>query len=698
VFTASVRSGFLTAVALLAALLLVPAAASAASAPPDTTIAKDGPDGRYLMNGSWSFRRSRSGPWSKVTVPNAWNANDLSNASMGGSTVWYRKDFSLPSGSASDWKIRFESVRLRSRVWLNGKFIGSHEGAYLPWELHLKGLRRGTNRLVVEVENRQKITDLPPGKLTIVGAPSGGWWNWGGILGDVYLRKVDGIDIEDAQVLPRLPCRTCAARIDYRVTVRNYRRRAANVRLTTKYGDVSARIGAGKVAGRGASKRFSGSLRIAKPELWSPADPHLYDVSIAASGGGSASWSLHSGIRAITVEGGRLMLNYRPTNFRGGFLHEDDPVTAGAMYPERMDLFVSLAKQLGATVLRTHYPLTPYLHEQADRQGLMIWNEVPVFQMYTSALGSGAVRRKAVNMVKRNVISNGNHPSVLTWSIGNELAAEPTRIERNYFNRAARNVRELDPTRPVAYAIQGYPLVGCLDKDYKAIQLLGVNAYFGWYPGPDGSIADRTKLSAYLDQVRKCYPDKAIAVTEFGAEANRSGPEEDRGTYEFQADLNDYELGIFAQKPWLSGAIGMLIEFRVRPGWSGGNPFPSADPIHQKAVFDFSGNPKPAAQRPWPWPAPHSPPRRARTPPTCPPRPSTGRAPTSSASPTSTCRATAPAGSATSSATGSTSTSSPRGSTRACRSRPSASTSASSAARSRPTSRSRTITAPWPSG
>jgi beta-glucuronidase len=226
----------------------------------------------------------------------------------------------------------------------------------------------------------------------------------------------------------------------------------------------------------------------------------------------------------------------------------------------------------------------------------MIWSEVPVFQMYTTALAERKTRRKALSTVRENVLANGNHPSVFAWSLGNELAAEPTRVERRYFKRGARITRSLDTTRPVAYAIQGYPLVGCLKKAYKPIQLLGVNAYFGWYPGPFGSIADRTKLGAYLNQVRRCYPRKAIAVTEFGAEANRSGPEEDRGTYEFQADLNDYELGVFSRKPWLSGAVGMLIEFRVRPGWSGGNPHPSPPEVmHQKAVFDFRGNPKPAA-------------------------------------------------------------------------------------------------------
>jgi beta-glucuronidase len=601
------RSALLVAASLLAAVLLVPGAATAASAPPAATIAKDGPDGRYLLNGSWLFRRDpskrgeRSFPrsrstrgWSKVTVPNAHNANDLSDASMGGTNVWYRKDFRLPRASATDWVVRFESVRYRSKVWLNGRLIGRHEGAYLPWELHLKGIRRGNNRLVIEVDNKQTITDIPPGKMTIEGSPSGGWWNWGGILGDVYLRRVRGIDISHAQVLPRLSCRTCDARIDYRVTVRNYRRSAANVGVTTRFGSVSGRIGSARVSG-GASRTITGSVKVANPELWSPNDPNLYDVKINASGGGSASWSLHSGVRSVTVRDGRLELNHRPTNFRGGFMHEDDPVDAGAVSPERMELFIRLAKQLGATTLRTHYPLSPYIHELADREGIMIWSEVPVFQMYTSALADPKVRRKAVRMVHDNVLANGNHPSVFTWSLGNELAAVPTRYERNYFKRGSKEARRLDPTRPVAYAIQGYPLVGCLDAAYKPIQLLGVNAYFGWYPGPNGSIADRTKLGPYLDQVRRCYPEKAIAVTEFGAEANRPGPEEDRGTYEFQSDINDYELGVFASKPWLSGAIGMLIEFRVRPGWSGGNPHPSPQPIHQKAVFDFAGNPKPAA-------------------------------------------------------------------------------------------------------
>ena len=134
----------------------------------------------------------------------------------------------------------------------------------------------------------------------------------------------------------------------------------------------------------------------------------------------------------------------------------------------------------------------------------------------------------------------------------------------------------------------------CQRSAYAPLDLLGVNTYFGWYPGPNGSVADRTRLGPYLDSLRKCYPSKAIAVTEFGAEANRKGPVEERGTYAFQADWNNFTLGIFAKKPWLSGALGMLMNFHCRPTWSGGNPHPSP-PMHAKGVFDYHGHPKPAA-------------------------------------------------------------------------------------------------------
>jgi beta-glucuronidase len=87
--------------------------------------------------------------------------------------------------------------------------------------------------------------------------------------------------------------------------------------------------------------------------------------------------------------------------------------------------------------------------------------------------------------------------------------------------------------------------------------------------------------------VRKCYRSKAVVVTEFGAEANRDGPPEEKGTYQFQRDYVNYHLGVFATKPWLSGAIyWALNEFRVKPDWEGGNPRPNP-PLHQKGLLQY---------------------------------------------------------------------------------------------------------------
>jgi beta-glucuronidase len=223
----------------------------------------------------------------------------------------------------------------------------------------------------------------------------------------------------------------------------------------------------------------------------------------------------------------------------------------------------------------------------------MVWSEIPVYALKTRQLSKAVVRRMAARELEKNILTNQNHASIVTWSVGNELSARPGPVQGMYLRDAAASAKRLDPTRPVSYAVAGYPSAGC-QEEYGPIDLLGINEYFGWYPGPSGTIADRSTLSEYLDGVRACYPDKAIAITEFGAEANREGPVEEKGTYAHQQDFVNFHLGVYATKPWLSGAIyWALEEFRVRPGWDGGNPRPNP-PIHQKGLISFAGVRKPA--------------------------------------------------------------------------------------------------------
>jgi beta-glucuronidase len=182
---------------------------------------------------------------------------------------------------------------------------------------------------------------------------------------------------------------------------------------------------------------------------------------------------------------------------------------------------------------------------------------------------------------------------VIVWSIANELNSKVSADQGAYIRKAAAAAHRLDPTRPVGQAIASYPSIPC-QKRFAPLDILGFNEYFNWYPGIDGGTAEFSNLGDFLRKMRRCYPDEAIAVTEFGAEANRHGPVEERGTYEFQQAFVNAHLGEFDKHPWLSGSTyWALEEFRVRPNWDGGNPRPNP-PFHEKGLVTMTGEKKPA--------------------------------------------------------------------------------------------------------
>ena len=600
-----------TLLPLLALLAVLPAPASAADVPSKKTLYDDGPGGRFLMDGQWLFRldagdqglrqrfyrqRSTAG-WGPVAVPSVWNVGDDSEASMRGSVGWYRKDFELPDKRAAlEWAVRFESVNYRTRVWLNGRQIGRNAGAYIPFQLRLKGLkRRGVNRLVVRADSRRLPTDFPPSGLSATGNATGGWWNYGGIQREVYLQKLDTVQFNTVRVLPKLDCAACPADVRWTLALENVTSRGRRVSVSASYGSRKVSLGTRSLRA-GKAEVFERRMTIAKPRLWSPANPFLYPVKITVRSGGRtvATYSLRSGVRSIKVSRGRLYLNGKPLNFRGVGVHEDNRTQGFAVDNAFRDRLVTEARNVGATVLRTHYPMHPHVHELADRLGLLIWSEIPVYAVKTLYLRRESVRALAAKEMRRNVEANLNHPSVMLWSVGNELSSKPGPVQGDYIRRAAGIAKDIDPTRPVGIAFAGYPSAGC-QTEYAPLDVVGVNEYFGWYPGPGGKLFDRKGLSPYLDQVRKCYPRHAVVVSEFGAEANRSGPVEEKGTYEFQRAFVQYHLAVMASKPWLSGAVyWALNEFRVKPDWEGGNPRP-APPVHQKGLLTYDAmNRKPA--------------------------------------------------------------------------------------------------------
>ncbi len=516
---------------------------------------------------------------------------------MNGIIGWYRRDFTLPANAFGswipqrdqDWILRFESVNYHATVWLNGHELGTHSVAFLPFEFDLRRyLQPGVNRLIVRVDNIRTAADFPPG-------PGGLWFNWGGILREVYLRAAARADLQQVLVRPLLQCPTCAATIDETAVVHNVTTSPQTVRLTGTYGSQRLFFGEHKLAA-GASWSTSASVTIARPHLWSIGHGYLYKATLTLTdlkGKRLGGYLTYSGIRLIKVIDGRLTLNGRLLHIRGVNLHEQNITDGSAMTPAQLQQLFGYAKAVGATMIRAHYPLNPQIEELADRAGILLWSEVPVYQTADQYLGQPGWLANAHALLRANILDNQNHPSIAIWSIGNELPQTVDTGEANYISSAAALAHQLDPTRPVGMAIKDWPGLPCQALQYSPLDVIGINEYFGWFDVGGGVTDDRDSLGPFLDSAHTCLPNKAIIITEFGVDGNRVGPVEERGTYAFQANTAAYDLGVFNARPWLSGALYFVLQdFVSFPGYSGGNPLPNAG-LNQKGLFDFSGNPKP---------------------------------------------------------------------------------------------------------
>lgn len=595
--------------ALLPAVLLALPAAAHAAAPPERALYADGPDGRHLLDSGWTTRADpgdvgRRRHWERpgvdqgfrrTSVPHAFNARDRSRRGFASRVQWYRTRFDLPSGDATGWRLRFESVNRHATVWLNGRRLGSHEGAYLPFELPARPLRERGNELVVRVDGRGSRTDLPPSSRVR------GWWNYGGILREVYLRRVRALDLADLQVVPH---RGDPASIDIRAAVRNTSSEAQPVtyRATLRHPDgrtttivvpsnpppptpAGARAAVSPPALRsGRLARIESSMQIDGPLDWGPDAPNLYELELELSGGQVVT--AHFGLRDWAVDDqGRATLNGRPLSLRGASFHEETLNLGAALGPEQRDQIVEELRALGADFTRAHYPPHPALLEAFDRAGIVMWEQIPVWRL-RDANFTRRLRREALSRLRETIVRDRNHASVMTWSIANETLGGGAR-ERSYVRAAIALARRLDPTRLVAADPSLRPLDD-IPAHYSELDAIGVNEYVGWYGGAT------SELAGDLDALRARFPRQALFVTEFGAEANRSGPAGEMGTYEFQTQFMADHLRIVDASDELSGALAWVLrDFWVRPGWSGGNPRPDS-PFNRKGLFDERGSPKPA--------------------------------------------------------------------------------------------------------
>jgi beta-galactosidase/beta-glucuronidase len=587
-------------------------------------LIREGQVNRQLLGGTWYFRQDHDAigegerwfeqddlaGWSAITVPHNWNAQDTSENRP--SIGWYRKEFTLPRSTKRAkhfWKVRFEGNNYRTKLWLNGEKLAYYAG-YFPFEVLLTNLRKGRNTLVAEVSSMRSNTDLTHWRPAAYnGFGTGGWWNFGGILREVYARRVDTVDIEDVHVLPRLPRRGRPARVEVRTLLRNFTRRDKKVSLELRVDGQRIEFDPETVPALGR-RELRTRFTIKRPRLWAPRDPELYKMRVGATTGRRerSTYGVTFGVRKIdTKPGGVITLNGKRLNLRGASIHEDDLQEGGALSPATRTLFLNRLKNLGATITRSHYPLHPAFIEALDRAGIMYWVQAPVYQVPTANWARAGVRALATRAATLTVKNNVNHPSILTWSLANEPQEAGSNLGDyspnlvRYVSGASRAVRLIDDTRLVA--IDRHSRIGepPTTDVHKYLDVLGVNEYFGWYRSvidnrPDLPAATTADLSAYLDEIHAANPDLPLVVTEFGAEATRYGPVEQKGTYEFQRRFALDHLAIHGSKPYVNGSIyWALRDFRVHQTWQGGAPAAYATPPwHNKSLLEQTNARKPA--------------------------------------------------------------------------------------------------------
>ncbi|HWH44032.1 MAG TPA: glycoside hydrolase family 2 TIM barrel-domain containing protein [Thermoleophilaceae bacterium] len=581
---------------LVTALTLLAAAAPAAAAqvPPERPLYADGPDGRHLLASGWEtradtrdrglrerwYRPGRDRGFRSVRVPHAFNAGDRSSRGFRSRVQWYRARFDLPRDpDAVAWRLRFESVNREATVWLNGRRLGRHEGAHLPFELSARSLRPRDNELVVRVDGRESRTDLPPS------TRPRGWWNWGGILREVYLRRVAALDLSDLQVTAR---RGDPARISWSARVRNWSGSPVAATVEARLIDPAGRetllpqVSAGTL-GSGRSGALAGEATVASPREWSPDDPALYTLELRLAGGQTVTTRF--GIREWGLDGsGRATLNGRPLSLRGASFHEETNARGGALGPRERGQIVDELVALGADLARAHYPPHPALLEEFDRRGIVFWEQIPVWRLRDPHFRPVRLRREALSRLREAIERDRNHASIMTWSLANETLRAGF-WERRYIRAARAVAKMLDPSRLVAADVSLRPL-DQVPAHYSELDAIGLNEYLGWYGGHS------SELPGDLAEIRRRFPQTALFVTEFGAEANRTGPASRKGTFAFQRDFLAEHLRLIDSAPEVSGAaVWALRDFMVRPGWRGGNPRPNP-PWNHKGVFDRFGRPK----------------------------------------------------------------------------------------------------------
>ena len=476
----------------------------------------------------------------QLDVPGDWNTQRESLFLYEG-TIWYRKTFDYPSKAGTRLFLNFGAANYEAIVYLNGEKLGSHTGGYTPFAFEITGkTREKGNSVVVKVDDKRHREAVP--------TVNTDWWNYGGLTRDVSLVEVPETFVEDYFVqLKKGSTDTIAGWVKL-----NGGRTRQQVAIRIPEAGVSASVSTD-------ANGYAALSIPAKLTLWSPENPKLYEVTIASD---TDSVRERIGFRTIETRGTDILLNGKSVFLRGVSIHEEAPFRTGRAYSlEDARTLLGWAKEMGCNFVRlAHYPHNENMVREADRLGLMVWSETPVY--WTILWENPETFANASNQLAESIARDKNRASIVLWSVANETPVGEARTA--FLRKLAGQVRTLDSTRLVTAALLHHNDGGAaegttdlLDDPLGAdLDVLGCNEYIGWYDG----LPDKPD---HLDY--KTIYNKPLIMSEFGAGAlyGLHGDPLTRWTEEYQENVYRHQVGMFSRIPFLRGTTPwVLMDFR----------------------------------------------------------------------------------------------------------------------------------------
>ncbi len=408
-------------------------------------------------------------------------------------------------------KLNIDGVGLAAKVYWDGKLIGKCPYAYMPESFIFNAGKRGEHELVIAVDNN----------FNNICFCFYDFYLYGGIYGDVTLEELP----QDEFIR------------DWKISTVDYRCGKMKLDITTELsrsGKVSVAFDNGKYMEFPApGGRAELELNVPDFKLWSPDEPHLHNLKIAA---GNDEVSGYFGIREIKAEGTKLFLNGKELFLMGYNRHESHPQHGAAMPGNLIYADLKLIKEQGCNFIRgSHYPQRRTTLELCDRLGLLVWEETLGWDVKPPEIFRPRFLKQQIDQIHKLCSASFNHPCIIIRGFLNETESQLSRM-RPIIAKLIQECKAADPTRLVSYSSNKYERDICMDL----VDIVAMNPYPGWVHIGKDHIKDIDVIRPTLDRLKQAIPaDKPYMLSEIGAGAQYGfrDPYGARWSEEYQAEL-----------------------------------------------------------------------------------------------------------------------------------------------------------------